>query len=140
MRSQECESKDLTETSRNPQQEKDQCTERNKEHQRQNEENGETTRGVIKEFRQMEQRTEKWESWQQERDNKVDYPKEGAREKNIAIFGIAEGDNESNYCRNWFRVLHQFLVRLIYTARHSHFCPLSCLLSQEGRGPGHKCW
>jgi len=103
----------LTETSRNQQQENDQCKERNKEHQRQLEENGETKRGVIKEFRQTEHTTEKWESWQQERDNKVDCLEEGAREKNIALFGIAEGENESNYCINWFRVLRRFMARLI---------------------------
>ena len=31
----------------------------------------------------MEQTIEKWESWQQEINNKVDYLKEGARKKNI---------------------------------------------------------
>jgi hypothetical protein len=102
----------LTETSKNQQQENDQCTERNKEHQRQLEENGETKRSVIKEFKQMKHTTEKWESWQQERD-KVDCLEEGEREKNIAIFGIAEGENEINYCINWFRILRRFLARLI---------------------------
>lgn len=53
----------LTEAYRNPQQENDQCTERNKEHRGQLEENGETKRGVIREFRQVEHTTEKWESW-----------------------------------------------------------------------------
>jgi len=82
MRNQECKNKD-TQTSRNPQQENDQCTERNEEHQRQLKENGKTKRCVIKGFSQMEQTIEKWESWQQEINNKVDYLKEGARKKNI---------------------------------------------------------
>jgi hypothetical protein len=130
----------LTETSRNPQQENDQRTETNKKHQGQLDETGETIRGVIKEFRKMEQTTENWESWQQEIDNKVECLEEGTRKSNIVIFGIAESGNWGNYCIKWFRVLRRFFARLTITAGHSHFHLLSCLLSQEGRVPAPKCW
>jgi transposase-like protein len=110
MRNQKCESKNLLKLLKNNSKK---MYGKKQKHQRQLEENGETKRSLIKEFRQMKHTTEKWESWQQETDNKVDSLEEGAREKNIAIFGIAEGENESNYYINWFRVLRRFLARLI---------------------------
>jgi hypothetical protein len=87
----------------------------------------------------MKQTTEKWESWQQEIDNKMDCLEEGTRKKNIATFGIAEGGNEGSYCIKWFRVLRRFFARLTHTARYSHLYPLSCLLAQEGSAPAPKC-
>lgn len=68
-----------------------------------------------------------------ERDNKVDCIEESAREKIISTFGIAEGDNESNYCINWFSVLRRFLARLIYTKYIRIFVHLVASCHRKGR-------
>jgi hypothetical protein len=95
MRNQECERKAIQKCLETHSQEMTNVIKETKEVKEKLEEISETIRGVIKGFRQMEQTREKWESWQQETGNRVDWLEDGTRKNNILICGIADGDNES---------------------------------------------